>query len=137
MSAFKRVSLVLFLAFVAVPATGPAMSDALAMSNGDKTLSSDETGETVPGLRTGASGIVRGPGGQPVVGAMIVARSLDVPARPIPEIAILTNEQGSYAWPLRPGRYELTPMLDGKRGVPEEVSVEAGGVTRRDLTMPR
>jgi hypothetical protein len=136
-SAFKRILSVLLLALFATPATAPAMSDAFAMSNGDKPLSSEDTGETVPGPRTGATGILRGPGGQPVAGAMIVARSLDEPAKPIPEIAIITNDQGSYAWPLRPGRYELTPMLDGSRGAPEEVSVEAGSMARRDLTMPR
>jgi hypothetical protein len=68
---------------------------------------------------------------------MIAARSLDEPAKAIPEIAILTNEQGSYAWPLRPGRYELTPMLDGKRGTPEQVVVEPDKVTRLDLSMTR
>ncbi len=106
------------------------------MSGMDKPVSSGASDER-PVQRTGATGHVRTPEGAPVGGALIAARSLDEPPKPIPEIGILSTADGSYLWPLRPGRYELTPTLDGRRGEAGEVVVVAGTVSTLDLTMPR
>ncbi|MCT8971881.1 carboxypeptidase-like regulatory domain-containing protein [Microbaculum marinisediminis] len=112
------------------------------MANKNKPVSASEagageTGKEEPGLRTGVVGTVRSPDGEPVSGAVIVARSLDTPTKAIPEIAIVTNEHGSFAWPLRPGRYELAPMLDGRRGDFLPVTVAPKSVTRLDLVFAR
>ncbi|WP_436638588.1 carboxypeptidase-like regulatory domain-containing protein [Microbaculum sp. FT89] len=112
------------------------------MANKNKPVSANEaaageTAEEAHGLRTGVVGTVRSPAGAPIPGAVIVARSLDTPTKAIPEIAIVTNENGSFAWPLRPGRYELAPMLDGRRGDFRPVAVAPKSVTRLDLVFDR
>ena len=116
---------------------GLAPIGAFAMSDPDRPVSSDQAQTVQPQARTGVAGTVRSPDGDTVSGAMIVARSLDSPTKPIPEIAILSNAQGKYLWPLKAGRYELTPVQDGRRGRPETVSVTSGAVTRLDLTLAR
>jgi len=68
---------------------------------------------------------------------VVFARSLDEPGKPIPEIAIVTDAEGGFHWPLKPGLYELTPMLDGHKGSPGEVTVPESGLGTIELTLSR
>lgn len=113
---------------------GPGV--AVSMSDPDKPVSSDDSVAGQAKSRVGATGVVRSAGGAPVSGAVVLARSLDKPGRPIPEIAIMSAADGTYFWPLRPGRYELTALADGERGAPGVVTVSASGAARLDLTLP-
>jgi hypothetical protein len=73
--------------------------------------------------------------GKPVQMATVGAEVLDAQSGPIPEIGVLTNEKGEFHWPLRPGRYRLTPYLEGVKMDPQEVVVEAGKATRVTFTV--
>ena len=67
--------------------------------------------------------------GQPLAGAWIVAHSLDDPARPIPDLAILSDASGRFVWPLRAGRYRLAALVDGQEIAAASVVVQTGQVT--------
>jgi hypothetical protein len=83
----------------------------------------------------GVAGLVLGAAGRPLVGVVVTARSLDHPARAIPEIAIVTGADGRYAWPLRPGRYEIGVSVRGHRPAALAVVVQPGRVTPADLRL--
>ena len=97
------------------------------------------SGQDVGGLYTeigqGVRGRVISPTGNPVTNTLIKAKSLDVPAKPVPEIAILTDGDGYYSWPLRPGDYEITVATDGHETVSERVTVRPREITRLDFVL--
>jgi hypothetical protein len=68
---------------------------------------------------------VRAASGKPVSGVVVLAKSLDKPSPAIPDIAITTNAAGRYLWLLRPGNYELTFLLNGKKLATRRVTVSA------------
>ena len=85
-------------------------------------------------IARGVAGVLTDASGSPIADARIVATSLDEPARPVPDIAILSDAAGRFAWPLAPGRYRLTALL-GEREVASTVAeVTAGTVTAAQLT---
>lgn len=85
----------------------------------------------------GVEGRITDREGRPIAGALVVPRSLDVPSPPIPEIAIVSDEEGRYAWRLPPGRYEIAVSAAGYRGAVKEAVVRAGQVTRLDFVLER
>jgi hypothetical protein len=85
----------------------------------------------------GVEGRITDTQGRPVAGALVVPKSLDEPSPPIPEIAIVSDEQGRYAWRLPPGRYEISVSASGYRGAVKEAVVRAGQVTRLDFVLER
>lgn len=123
-------------AIFAASAVASPMSSA-AMADGDQPVSSNGAVASRPAMRVGVTGTVRGADGKPAAGVLVVARSLDAPSKPIPEIAVFSDSTGAYAWPLRPGRYELTPMFDGRAGVAGVVTVVNDHVVTLDLAVPR
>jgi hypothetical protein len=60
-------------------------------------------------------------------GVVVLAQSLDKPSPAIPDIAITTDAAGRYLWLLRPGKYELTFLLNGKKLATRRVTVSAEG----------
>ena len=79
------------------------------------------------GQYSSASGLVRGsvtaPDGSPVVGAFLQPTSLDRPPALVPEIAILTDDQGVYEWTLTPGEYEFSVLAEGHQFPAQRVVV--------------
>lgn len=124
---------------VVLLALDPTM--AVSMAKKSKSISSDDAGQTSAdsrvATRVGVAGIVRTAGGTPAAGIVVFAKSLDRPGKPIPEIAIVSGADGAYFWPLKPGRYELTALVDGRRGPPGVVTVPKGGAAQLDLTLPQ
>lgn len=112
-----------------------AVPPACAMQEDDTPVSDDDAGEPA-GIRQGAAGSVVSASGGAVAGAMVVARSIDRPSRPVPEIAVLSGEDGRFAWPLPPGRYELSALVGGRTGPAVAVTVPDGGMVRVELTAP-
>jgi hypothetical protein len=102
-----------------------------------QTVTSGNTGEAGKGSREGVEGRVTAPDGKPVPGAFVQAESLDEPAPPIPEIAVLTGEDGRYLWPLSPGRYRITVSADGYQPTAGTATVEAGRLATLNLALPR
>jgi hypothetical protein len=87
-----------------------------------------------PAAGQGVSGRVVDGAGRPVAGALIEARSLEQPPRPLVEIGVLSGADGRFRWPLPPGtRAALRARLgDG-------VSCEVGAAAGADavlLTLP-
>jgi hypothetical protein len=68
---------------------------------------------------------------------MISAESLDKPKRPIPELAVVTGQDGSYWWPLREGRYRLSIVTEESQTVSRDIDIRANAVEQLDFTVPR
>lgn len=92
---------------------------------------------TTAALTQGLSGSVRDESGKPLVGALVVPRSLQSAGPAIPELAILSNEAGRYAWPLPPGLYELAVTADGYEPARRRGDVTQGKVTSIDFVLRR
>lgn len=107
-------------------AAGPQGDPARPVATGARQQAAAQLSEGIRGrlLRSGE---------RPVAGAVIAARSLDRPARPIPEIAIVTDDDGRFQWPLRPGTYRLAALLDGREVATATVTVEPGQVTSIEM----
>jgi hypothetical protein len=91
-----------------------------------------------PAPTQGLAGSVRDESGKAVVGALVTPRSLQAAGGPaIPELAILSDEAGRYAWPLHPGPYELTVTAEGYEPARRRGDVTQGAVTPIDFVLRR
>lgn len=80
-------------------------------------------------------GTVHTPDGKPVIGVMVTATSIDDPPRPVPELAVMTDDQGRYEWPLAHGRYRITVELPGTGNAAGEAEIPAPDGKTLDLTL--
>jgi hypothetical protein len=85
----------------------------------------------------GLTGTVRDDAGMPVIGAMVTPRSLQSSGPPIPELAILSNQDGRYTWPLPPGNYELIVSADYHAPARGRATVRSGAVSTLDFVLRR
>jgi hypothetical protein len=104
-----------------------------AMSAGPVGSITSETGPVAAALDQGIAGTVTNEAGEPIAEVFVQATSLDANSPPIPDIAIMTDAEGRFGWPLRPGAYRLTFILDGREIGEAEAVVEAGHVSDIDL----
>lgn len=81
------------------------------------------------------TGRVTTPRGEPVRGATILPASLDDPPRWIPEIAVLTDEQGTYLWRLLPGTYRIRVSARGYRSASRDVTIRENDRSTLDITL--
>lgn len=73
--------------------------------------------------------------GRPVSGAMLQAISLASPPLPVPELAVITDARGHYAWHgLRPGPYAVS-VSRGAEAAHTQLIVVDGQVTVADLVL--
>jgi hypothetical protein len=112
-----------------------ARGSARAFDDADTPVSSDGAEPASGALHEGVAGRVAHADGTPAPGVTIGVRSLDVPSPPIPEIGILTDPDGRYAWPLQPGAYVLWPISDDFEAVPGRADVRAGELSRLDFIL--
>ncbi len=79
------------------------------------------------------TGIVTHRDGRLVSGALVSVTSRD--GLPVPELAVLTGEDGRYAWPgLRPGRYAVRVSIPGSTLVgSSEATVPTTGTATADV----
>ena len=103
-----------------------ASTSACVTTDGEKrTASSPNTGSSAAPGRKGVEGAVITAGdGKPIEAATIDARSLDVPAQPVPERIVLSKADGRYFWPLKPGAYELTARVEGYKSLTLPIELE-------------
>lgn len=97
--------------------------------------SADPAAATNRGIVTGR---VVNADGAPVVGVQVRPRSLDDPARPIPELVVATDDKGVFQWTLEPGRYEFQAQPSGTasgRTEPRTATVTVGRTETLDLTL--
>lgn len=122
-----------FLVFCAI------LVSAMACRNPDQAVVStpgDARGESGrPQSQAGIEGRVTAADGTPVAGVFVQAESLDEPAQRIPEMAITTNDDGHYLWPLSPGRYRITVSAEGHEPASQTATVESGRLTELSFTL--
>jgi len=118
--ALNALSALLFLTVASAMAAGPV--DSVNSASGSVATSLDQ----------GIAGTVTNEAGEPVAEVFVRAASLDSNS-PIPDIAILTDAEGRFSWPLQPGTYRLTFYLDGTVVGEAEATVEAARVSDIDV----
>ncbi|HWR97774.1 MAG TPA: carboxypeptidase regulatory-like domain-containing protein [Candidatus Methanoperedens sp.] len=113
---------------IAVLAAGLLFAACASASDGDRPVSSEGDGwAPARGAFAGIRGIVSDSEGLPLAEAGV---AVTAGTAPVPEMLMLTAEDGSYSWPLPAGTFSLTVTLDGYRTqtleatVPEEETVE-------------
>ena len=120
---------ILFLILAPFLAAGCADPDRPVTNGNDATVAGQGTseGEGVEGQVTAA--------GQPLAGVSVQPRSLDEPATAIPEMAVVSEDDGQYRWTLRPGEYEITFVLDGYQPATRKVTVRPHQAARLDVEL--
>ena len=74
--------------------------------------------------------------GQPLAQVSVTPQSTDTPPQAVPEIAVLTDDQGQYQWTLPPGTYTLTFVHEGYAPLTKAVVVQ-NQPTMLDVTLER
>jgi hypothetical protein len=103
----------------------------------DSPVSSNSGGGSGTNALEGVKGRVTAPDGSPIVNALVQPKSLDDPSTPIPEIAILTDEDGRYKWRLFPGEYEISVSAEGYQPAIKRATVKAGQAAMLDFKLER
>jgi len=118
---------ILLLILAPFLAAGCADPDRPVSSGNDATVAGRGVSDGVEGRVTAA--------GRPLAGVSVQPRSLDEPAPAIPEMAVVSEDDGQYHWSLRPGEYEITFVLDGYQPATRKVTVRSGEATRLDVEL--
>jgi hypothetical protein len=118
----------LLLVLALLVAAGCADPDRPVTSGGDATAAGR-------GISEGVEGRVTASGQKPLAGVSVQPRSLDEPAAAIPEMAVVSEDDGQYHWTLRPGEYELTFVLEGYQPATRKVTVRPREATRLDIEL--
>ena len=74
--------------------------------------------------RGGVRGTVVDAGGKPLAGVLVTPQSTDTPPRAVPELAVMTDQDGRFQWPLPPGNYTLSFARDGYAAATQAVVVK-------------
>lgn len=80
-------------------------------------------------VQEGVAGVVSDSAGRPVVGVVVHAEAISRPRPAIPEIAIVTDENGRYKWPLPPAEYQITIAAEGFEKATKRATVSVGRQT--------
>jgi hypothetical protein len=90
-----------------------------------------------PGKATGAvvEGVITDAAGKPLVGAVVMPKSVDTPPKAVPEMAVFTNEQGRYRWTLAPGKYVLSVSHNGVVTESEPITVTESQPATLDVSI--
>jgi outer membrane lipoprotein-sorting protein len=114
---------------------------AMACRNPDQSVVStpgdarSESGSDRSQSQAGIEGRVTAGDGKPISGVFVQAESLDEPAQRIPEMAITTDDDGHYLWPLSPGRYRISVSAEGYQPATQTATVEAGRLTTLSFSL--
>lgn len=87
-----------------------------------------------PGL---VRGVVTNADGRRVSQVQVVPISLDQVTQGVPEISVISDDEGQYQWALAPGRYELRFLRDGYSPVTATVQLAAGQTVVHDIVLKR
>ncbi|MGW4461956.1 carboxypeptidase-like regulatory domain-containing protein [Micromonospora sp. NPDC004704] len=109
---------------------------------GDSPLSaSDPAADSGRATNRGTvTGRVLAADGSPVAGVAVAPKSLDDPARAIPELVVVSDDKGVFHWTLEPGRYEFRAQPTAGAAVsghaaPQTATVTVGQTATVDLTL--
>jgi len=128
----ERAGLLLILALAPLLAAGCHDRDRPVTNGGDAAAAASPAASQ--GVSEGVEGRVTA-SGQPLAGVSVQPRSLDEPAAAIPEMAVVSMDDGEYQWTLRPGEYEITFVLDGYQPATRQVTVRPRQATRLDVEL--
>lgn len=125
-------------AAVTLGGCGTATAGGPAGSAPDDAVSSDHRSvgaDVASSAVASVEGTVTDSGGRPVPTVMMTASSLASPPLPVPELAVVTDAAGRYAWfGLAPGRYVVSSGR-GATSASSEVTVVSGRATTVDLVL--
>jgi hypothetical protein len=124
-----RLVLALALMVAAVPGCTQGSPDA-PVRDGDAAIDLQQP-------REGLTGRIVANDGSPLEGALIVPRSLQAHGPPIPEMAIMSDADGRYVWPLPAGAYEVSVFADGYQDAVQRAEVAADVVVTLDIVLKR
>jgi hypothetical protein len=97
------------------------------------------TGPQTSPESSGKDGILKGritlAGGAPISGVFVTPKSTSDPPEPVPDKAVLTNEQGEYWWSLWPGSYTITFSKEGYQTKTLSISIQKGEKITLDATL--
>jgi len=114
----------------------PLLAASCSDPNRPVTNGGDATATTASrGISAGVEGRVTAPGQKPLAGVSVQPRSLDEPATAIPEMAVVSEDDGQYQWTLDPGEYEITFSVEGYQPATRRVTVRSGEATRLDVEL--
>jgi uncharacterized membrane protein len=106
-----------------------------ACANPNNPVSAPATNNAAAGVVQGVQGRVVSADGKPIVGAVVDAKSLDGAA--VPEMLVVTDDDGRYLWALRPGEYEISVSAQGYETAAQRVTVRERTTTTLDFTLTR
>jgi hypothetical protein len=122
----------LLLLFLPLLAAGCAGAD---RPDPDRPISSSDSPAAGAGTAAGVAGRVADVNGKPLAGVAVHPRSLAQPSLPIPETAVQSDDDGRYAWTLKPGDYELTFTAEGYSPTTQRTTVSPGRMTALDVAL--
>ena len=108
----------------------------LARDDGGNVAGTASSGPVTP-KGTGITGVVTDRSGGPVELANMTAEPVegDAPTGPVTQEANVTDAEGQFFVPLKPGTWRLTARAEGYRPATEVVEVGDGAPTTQDLVL--
>jgi predicted extracellular nuclease len=127
--------------FSGEPATPPATTRSEASATGlpsgdDQSISSDDATPPAgaPAATTRVTGKVTDGSGNPIPGAGVAVTKSSIS---VPEILVLTNEEGRYVWTLPPGEFTLTVHKDGYVEKSKDITLKEGETVELDFQLEK
>lgn len=113
-----------------------ALAACAAKPNPDQPVSSDDTiqGQGAAGTGTEIIGVVSDENGTPLAEAGVAVTK---GTSPVPEMLVLTDQDGKYAWGVPAGTYTLTVHKDGYEDLSKEVQVKQGEQAKLDFQLKK
>jgi Carboxypeptidase regulatory-like domain len=84
-----------------------------------------------------AQGRIIDSAGNPIAGVLVMPESTANPPQAIPEIAVLTDEQGRYQWTLSPGPYKFTFTREGYAPITQTIVIKPDQPAKLDVTLQK
>jgi protocatechuate 3,4-dioxygenase beta subunit len=123
-------------ALMAFACTLTVAAFAIAEPVADTPVSNMETQPEGPVRQQGVAGTVTDSRGVPVRDILIEAMPLSPDAGPVPDLAVMTDQDGIFFWDLEPGHYALKAHVPSGTPLSTDVIVQRNQVTRIKLQAP-
>ncbi len=112
-----------------------SMNAPTGLNNPDMPVSGQEGQLGEPALSAGVQGQVTDAAGKPLPEVLVTPQSTDNPPQGVPELAVVTDNQGRYQWTLAPGAYTLTFTRDGYALATQAIVVKANQLATADIRL--
>lgn len=132
MSILYSLLQVAFLLFIGI--INQACNGGQSMDIHDQSVShsaSDSAGSR-PKISQGVEGVITAEG-NPLANVLIQAKSLG--DQPVPDLAIVSDNQGNYSWHLLPGKYEISVSVEGYQAASEIIMIKPSQVVQLNFDL--